>query len=39
MQQLLSVAVRQPERKLQGTATQDEKAGPGSGLHEPVFVL
>lgn len=38
-QQLLSVAVRQPECKLQGTAIQDEKAEPGSGLHEPVFVL
>lgn len=39
MQQILAVAVWQPERKLQGTAIQDEKAGPGSGLHEPLFVL
>lgn len=39
MQQILSVAARQPEYQLQGTAIQDEKAGPGSGLHEPVFVL
>lgn len=39
MQQILSVAVRQPEYKLQGTAIQDEKAGPGPGLHEPLFVL
>lgn len=39
MQQILSVAIRQPEYQLQGTAVQDEKAGPGSGLHERVFVL